>query len=78
VLDLYQREREGQPLGDDQYVLSADEKSGVHAGTCRSCQERGDAGREQVRPPSLIRTKTGTSRRVPSSHDRPLRRALRT
>jgi transposase len=25
VLDLYQREREGQPLADDEYVLSADE-----------------------------------------------------
>ena len=29
VLDLYQREWEGQPLGDDDYVLSADEKPGV-------------------------------------------------
>ncbi len=31
VLDLYQREWEGQPLGDDEYVLSADEKPGVQA-----------------------------------------------
>jgi transposase len=31
VLDLYQREWEGQPLGDDGYVLSADEKPGVQA-----------------------------------------------
>lgn len=31
VLDLYQRTWEGQPLGDDEYVLSADEKPGVQA-----------------------------------------------
>jgi transposase len=31
VLDLYQREWEGRPLGPDEYVLSADEKPGVHA-----------------------------------------------
>src|SRR5262249_601683 len=31
VLDLYQREWEGQPLGKDDYVLSADEKPGVQA-----------------------------------------------
>jgi transposase len=31
VLDLYQREWEGQPLGADEYVLSADEKPGVQA-----------------------------------------------
>jgi transposase len=31
VLDLYQREWEGQPLGQDEYVLSADEKPGVQA-----------------------------------------------
>ena len=31
VLDLCQREREGQPLGDDDYVLSSDEKPGVQA-----------------------------------------------
>ncbi|MGH3292596.1 MAG: IS630 family transposase [Trebonia sp.] len=31
VLDLYQREWEGQPLGGDEYVLSADEKPGVQA-----------------------------------------------
>jgi transposase-like protein len=31
VLDLYQREWEGRPLGDDEYVLSADEKPGVQA-----------------------------------------------
>jgi len=31
VLDLYQREWKGQPLGDDEYVLSADEKPGVQA-----------------------------------------------
>ena len=31
VLDLYQREWEGQPLGEDDYVLSADEKPGVQA-----------------------------------------------
>jgi hypothetical protein len=31
VLDLYQREWEGQPLADDEYVLSADEKPGVQA-----------------------------------------------
>ena len=31
VLDLYQREWEGQPLGTDEYVLSADEKPGVQA-----------------------------------------------
>ncbi|WP_230202913.1 transposase [Parafrankia discariae] len=31
VLDLYQREWEGQPLGPDEYVLSADEKPGVQA-----------------------------------------------
>jgi hypothetical protein len=33
VLDLYQREWEGRPLGDDEYVLSADEKPGVQART---------------------------------------------
>lgn len=31
VLDLYQREWEGQPLSPDEYVLSADEKPGVQA-----------------------------------------------
>jgi transposase len=31
VLDLYQRTWEGQPLGQDEYVLSADEKPGVQA-----------------------------------------------
>ena len=31
VLDLYQREREGQPPGEDDYVLSSDEKPGVQA-----------------------------------------------
>jgi len=31
VLDLCQREWEGQPLGEDEYVLSADEKPGVQA-----------------------------------------------
>jgi hypothetical protein len=31
VLDLYQREWGGQPLGQDEYVLSADEKPGVQA-----------------------------------------------
>jgi hypothetical protein len=31
VLDLYQREWEGEPLGVDDYVLSADEKLGVQA-----------------------------------------------
>ncbi len=31
VLDLYARTFDGQPLGDDEYVLSADEKPGVQA-----------------------------------------------
>jgi DDE superfamily endonuclease len=31
VLDLYQREWDRQPPGDDEYVLSADEKPGVRA-----------------------------------------------
>jgi transposase len=31
VLDLYQREWEGHPLGDGEYVISADEKPGVQA-----------------------------------------------
>jgi transposase len=31
VLDLYQRTWEGEPLGEDEYVLSADEKPGVQA-----------------------------------------------
>jgi transposase len=31
VLDLCQREWEGRPLGEDEYVLSADEKPGVQA-----------------------------------------------
>jgi hypothetical protein len=31
VLDLYERAWEGEPLGDDEYVLSADEKPGVQA-----------------------------------------------
>lgn len=31
VLDLYARSFDGQPLGDDEYVLSADEKPGVQA-----------------------------------------------
>ena len=31
VLDLCQREWEGEPLGEDEYVLSADEKPGVQA-----------------------------------------------
>jgi transposase-like protein len=35
VLDLYQREWEGEPPGDDDYVLPADEKPGVQARTRR-------------------------------------------
>ena len=31
VLDLYQRTWEGEPLSEDEYVLSADEKPGVQA-----------------------------------------------
>jgi hypothetical protein len=31
ALDLYQREWEGEPLSEDEYVLSADEKPGVQA-----------------------------------------------
>jgi len=31
ALGLYQREWEGEPLGEDEYVLSADEKPGVQA-----------------------------------------------
>jgi hypothetical protein len=31
VLDLYHREWEGKPLGDDEYVLSADEKTSIQA-----------------------------------------------
>jgi transposase len=31
ALDLYQREWEGRPLGQDEYVLSSDEKPGVQA-----------------------------------------------
>jgi hypothetical protein len=31
ALDLYQREWEGEPLGEDEYVLSPDEKPGVQA-----------------------------------------------
>jgi len=31
VLDLYQRTWQGEPLGEDEYVLSADEKPGVQA-----------------------------------------------
>lgn len=31
MLDLCQREWEGEPLGGDEYVLSADEKPGVQA-----------------------------------------------
>jgi transposase len=31
VLDLYERVWDGRPLGDDEYVLSADEKPGVQA-----------------------------------------------
>jgi transposase len=31
VLDLYQRIWDGQPLGEDEYVISADEKPGVQA-----------------------------------------------
>jgi hypothetical protein len=31
VLDLYQRTWEGEPLGENEYVLSADEKPGVQA-----------------------------------------------
>ena len=31
VLDLYQRTWDGQPLADDEYVISADEKPGVQA-----------------------------------------------
>ena len=46
VVDLYQREWEGQPLGADDYVLSSDEKPGGQARMrihprCR----RGRAGR---------------------------------
>lgn len=31
VLDLYQRTWQGQPLGEDEYVISADEKPGIQA-----------------------------------------------
>jgi hypothetical protein len=31
VLDLYARAFDGEPLGEDDYVLSADEKPGVQA-----------------------------------------------
>jgi transposase len=34
VLDLYQRAWEGQPLGDDEYVISSDEKTSIQA-RCR-------------------------------------------
>src|SRR5699024_4698723 len=34
VLDLYARSFDGQPLGDDEYVISADEKTSIQA-RCR-------------------------------------------
>jgi hypothetical protein len=53
VLDLYQREWEGQPLGADDYVLSADEKPGVQAPHAPAPHPparppAGDARRERV------------------------------
>jgi len=37
VLDLYQREWEGQPPGEDEYVPRADEKPGVQPGCASTC-----------------------------------------
>jgi transposase len=50
ALDLYQREWEGQPLGEDDYVLSSDEKPGVQA-------------RMRIQPPAPARPPAGDARR---------------
>ncbi len=60
VLDLYARRWEGNPLGPDDYVISADEKSQLQA-----LQRR-----HRGRPPGPIgshrdRRKAGTGRRIP-------------
>ena len=45
VLDLYARTFDGEPLGDDEYVISADEKPGVQARRrCHPSRPPGPAG----------------------------------
>jgi hypothetical protein len=79
VLDLYQRTWEGQPLAEDEYVLSADEKLSVQArsGVQLPLPLRtrpGDARRERVRPlrpwPAWLPT-TSTAHRSPAGVSRP-------
>jgi DDE superfamily endonuclease len=45
ILDLYSRTWEGSPLKDDEFVISADEKTSVQAGgrkhPTRACGPRG-------------------------------------
>jgi hypothetical protein len=58
VLDLYQREWEGQALGDDEYVISADEKPGIQA---RSGWERIESGvRGRGQPHAILAQDTLT------------------
>ena len=45
VLDLYQREWEGQPPGEDEYVPRADEKPGVQPGCASTCPRPGSRPR---------------------------------
>ena len=77
VLDLYARFFDGQPLGADEYVLSADEKPGVQArnGSTPLPAAAGptaDASRGRV-PPARHAGLPRRLRRPPRPGDRPLR-----
>jgi hypothetical protein len=76
VLDLYTRVWDGAPLGESDYVLSADEKPGVQARSRIHPSRPPQPGRRPMRVESEYR-RHGTLaylRRAPRSRNRPLRR----
>lgn len=80
VLDLYERVWGGEPLGDDEYVLSAEEKPGCRpaAASSRRCNRprASDAGGKRV--DEVMRTEPYTSARLAQEfHDRPQDRSRR-
>jgi transposase len=78
VLDLYARVWEGEPLGEDDFVISADEKPGVQARSRIHPSSPARAGGRPMRVESEYR-RHGTLaylaalRRAPGARDRPLR-----
>ncbi|MFD7020414.1 helix-turn-helix domain-containing protein [Streptomyces sp. NPDC059928] len=51
VLDLYARTFDGEPLGEDEYVISSDEKTSIQARCrCHPTLAPGDARQPRVRP----------------------------